>query len=165
MYTAGIVIPTPIGETTYYHRSLNPKKLVDVGFSALPAKTPMARYVKTLKVKDETQIPGIRPMTNKDVPSVKKLLNKYLQKFKLSIQFNEEEIRHFLVPRENVIESYVVEDPETKELTDFISFYSLPSSILKHEQYDKLNVAYSYYNVPGKHSMTDLMRDALILAK
>ena len=36
VYTAGIVIPKPIAKTTYYHRSLNPKKLVDVGFSSLP---------------------------------------------------------------------------------------------------------------------------------
>ena len=33
VYTAGIVIPTPIAATTYYHRSLNPKKLVEIGFS------------------------------------------------------------------------------------------------------------------------------------
>lgn len=28
-----------------------------------------------------------------------------------------------------------------------------------------LNVAYSFYNVPGKHSLLSLMKDALILAK
>ena len=33
IYTAGIVIPTPVSAATYWHRSLNPKKLVDVGFS------------------------------------------------------------------------------------------------------------------------------------
>lgn len=33
VYTAGIVLPTPITATTYYHRSLNPRKLVDTGFS------------------------------------------------------------------------------------------------------------------------------------
>lgn len=37
LYTAGIVIPKPISKTTYWHRSLNPKKLLDVGFSSLPA--------------------------------------------------------------------------------------------------------------------------------
>ena len=33
IYTAGIVIPSPVSASTYWHRSLNPKKLVDVGFS------------------------------------------------------------------------------------------------------------------------------------
>lgn len=69
------------------------------------------------------------------------------------------------MPREWVIESFVVEDYKTGELTDFLSFYSLPSSVLKHAEHKILNVAYSYYNVPGQHSMLELTRDALILAK
>jgi len=50
IYTAGIVIPTPITATTYWHRSLNPKKLVEVGFSSLPSKVPMARHIKMFKL-------------------------------------------------------------------------------------------------------------------
>lgn len=34
-YTAGVVLPKPVASCRYYHRSLNPKKLIDVGFSAL----------------------------------------------------------------------------------------------------------------------------------
>ena len=52
IYTAGIVIPVPIGKTTYWHRSLNPKKLLDVGFSSLPPDKDKARYVKHLKLPD-----------------------------------------------------------------------------------------------------------------
>ena len=62
VYTAGVLIPLPISKTTYYHRSLNPKKLVEVGFSSLPPHTPMARYVKMLKIQTETTIKGLRPM-------------------------------------------------------------------------------------------------------
>ena len=63
-----------------------------------------------------------------------------------------------------MIESYVVEDI-SKNITDFVSFYSLPSSVLKHPEHKILNVAYSYYNVSNKYNMTELMRDALILAR
>mmetsp|Transcript_8940 Transcript_8940/g.6708 ORF Transcript_8940/g.6708 Transcript_8940/m.6708 type:complete len:148 (+) Transcript_8940:555-998(+) len=52
IYTAGIVIPTPIARTTYWHRSLNPKKLLDIGFSCLPPDTARSRYVKNLKLPD-----------------------------------------------------------------------------------------------------------------
>jgi len=38
-----------------------------------------------------------------------------------------------LLPRDNVIYSYVVESPEKKQITDFISFYRLPSSVLKKQ--------------------------------
>lgn len=38
IYTAGALIPTPITGATYWHRSLNPKKLVEVQFSSKPRK-------------------------------------------------------------------------------------------------------------------------------
>ena len=34
-YTAGVVLPKPVAITQYWHRSLNPKKLISVGFSRL----------------------------------------------------------------------------------------------------------------------------------
>lgn len=34
-YTAGVVLPKPVSICRYWHRSLNPKKLIDVGFSPL----------------------------------------------------------------------------------------------------------------------------------
>lgn len=43
-----------------------------------------------------------------DVTQVHKLLNDYLTRYKLNIQFTESEISHFFLPREGVIESYVV---------------------------------------------------------
>lgn len=104
-------------------------------------------------------------MEKKDIPVVHKLLNTYLQQYKIHIQFTEAEIGHFLLPREWVVESFVVESEKDKKITDFISFYSLPSSVLKHPEHKILNVAYSYYNVPNANKLVNLQRDALILAK
>lgn len=104
-------------------------------------------------------------MEAKDVPVVHQKLNKFLSQFKMNIQFTQAEIAHFLLPREWVIESFVVEDPETDKITDFVSFYSLPSQVLKNPSHNLLNVAYSYYYFTGKHNITDLTKDALIMAK
>lgn len=125
---------------------------------------PLSRYVKIHKLPAKTDIPSLRPMEQKDVKAVHELLNTHLQKFKLHIQFTEDEIAHFLLPKEWVIESFVVLDKDSK-ITDFVSFYSLPSSVLKHPEHKILNVAYSYYTVPGVYSAKALMQDALILAK
>ena len=35
VYTAGVVLPKPVGQCHYYHRSINPKKLIEIGFSRL----------------------------------------------------------------------------------------------------------------------------------
>lgn len=37
--------------------------------------------------------------------------------------------------------------------------------MLKNENHKLLNVAYSYYYFTGKHSLTDLTKDVLVLAK
>ena len=34
-YTAGVVLPKPLAECQYWHRTLNPRKLISVGFSRL----------------------------------------------------------------------------------------------------------------------------------
>ena len=165
IYTAGVLIPLPIAKTTYWHRSLNPKKLVEVGFSSLPANTPMARYTKLLKLPNETSIKGLREMKSSDVHVVHELLNAYLSKFDVHLHFSETDVAHFLLPRHGVVTSYVVENPDTHEVKDFLSFYHLPSSILKHETHKTLRVAYCYYNVANTVPMEELIKNALILAK
>ena len=79
--------------------------------------------------------------------------------------FTEEEFAHFLLPRAKIINSYVVEDPTTHAITDMLSFYHLPSTVLKSDKHKMLYAAYSYYSVPGKHTIKDLIEDALVLAK
>lgn len=193
-------------------------------------------------------IAGVRPATAADVPAVTKLLNAYLKRFPLHPGFTEEEVHHWLLPREGVIDSYVVDtahalaapaggdlllDDEDEEaaaaasskkkggkggkkggaaasapaaeapsataaasssssaapavhpvsgstVTDFISFYHLPSTIIGHEKHKVLSAVYSYYNVPGAalvegssasagsahgHSLETLFTQAMILGK
>lgn len=125
----------------------------------------MARYLKILKLQENPTIQGIRPMKHKDTQFVHEKLVEYLQKFKVHFEISLAEFRHFMLPREGVLDSFVVEDPETKEITDFFSFYHLNSTILRHDEHKLLKVAYSFYNWPGKHSLKDLVKDALIMAK
>ena len=94
----------------------------------------------------EGPFPALRPMIEADVTQVMHLLNNYLADRKLHIVFNEDEVRHFFLPREGVIYTYVHGQPQG-ELTDVFSFYSLPSQVLNHADHDTLRVAYSYYNV------------------
>ena len=57
---------------------------------------------------------------------------------------------------------------EDGEVTDFISFYTLNSSILDNPQYNKLHAAYAFYNFTVGNDpdrLKQIMKDALILAK
>ena len=85
----------------------------------------------------------------------------------------DEEVQHWFCSGDHrlgadkqVVWSYVVENPETKEITDFFSFYSLPSSVLGNKQHTNLNAAYCFYyatdvawDKDGKH-LTDLSKDS-----
>ncbi|KNA04553.1 hypothetical protein SOVF_198630 [Spinacia oleracea] len=164
-YTAGVVIPTPIATCQYWHRSLNPKKLIDVGFSRLGPRMTMSRTIRLYKLPDSTVTPGFRKMELRDVPAVTRLLRGYLSQFVVATDFDENDVEHWLLPKENVVDGFVVESPLTHEITDFCSFYTLPSTILGHPNYTTLKAAYSYYNVATKTPLLQLMNDALIIAK
>ncbi|RWR73626.1 Myristoyl-CoA:protein N-myristoyltransferase [Cinnamomum micranthum f. kanehirae] len=164
-YTAGVVLPTPVTTCQYWHRSLNPKKLIDVQFSRLGARMTMSRTIKLYKLPGSTATPGMRKMELRDVPAVTRLLRNYLSQFVVAPDFDEDDVEHWLLPTENVVDSFLVESPETHEITDFCSFYTLPSTILGNPNYSTLKAAYSFYNVSTRTPLLQLINDMLILAK
>lgn len=161
VYTAGELLPVPVSTARYYHRSLNPAKLVRVGFSRPNSRMTLARMVKLYKLPATPLTPGIRPMEAKDAEQVTTLLNDYLAQYSLKTLYKPDDVAHWLLPRDSVVDSYVVETDG--KITDFLSFYHLASKILRQD--DTLYAAYSYYNIAHTVSFQDLMKDALILAK
>jgi len=96
-YTAGIRLPRPVSACQYYHRNLNPKKLIETGFSHLPRNSTLAALIKKYKLPENTLTPGLRPLQAKDVKDVATLLStkvscrSYIDKHLISI----------LVPKKN----------------------------------------------------------------
>ena len=77
-----------VSVSRYYHRSLNPKKLVDIGFSHLGARMTMARWIKLYKLPQDPKKP-IRKMVEADIPQVADLLSvRTFRKFQLPIDLN-----------------------------------------------------------------------------
>lgn len=75
VYTAGVILPKPIATCRYWHRSLNPKKLIEVKFSHLSRNMTMQRTLKLYKLPEETKVEGYRKMEESDVKEAHKLLN------------------------------------------------------------------------------------------
>uniref|UniRef100_A0A914UXR4 Glycylpeptide N-tetradecanoyltransferase n=1 Tax=Plectus sambesii TaxID=2011161 RepID=A0A914UXR4_9BILA len=163
VFTAGVIIPKPITTCRYWHRSLNPKKLIEVKFSHLARNMTLQRTLKLYKLPEAPKCPGFRAMAPGDVPQAYRLLVDYLKTFDLAPMFTLEEFQHFFVPRPNVVDSFVVET--NGKVTDFVSFYTLPSTVMHHSTYKTIKAAYSFYNVATSTSLVELMNDALIVAK
>ena len=164
VYTSGTMLPKPFAECTYYHRNLNVRKLVDVRFTYLPHNMNMARAVNVYKLPTELPISGFREMEEKDVEQVYVLLENFEKQFKVHGYYDRDQVKHWFVPRKNVVYSYVRENQD-KVITDFISFYNLPSSILQHEKHKKLMAAYSFFNINTTITVKEIMKCAIILAK
>lgn len=182
IYTAGVVLPKPISTCRYFHRSLDWQKLYEVGFSPLPAKSKPSYQIRKYALPETTSTKNLRPMESKDIDGVLSLLRRYLNKFQLGLVFTREDVAHWLVNKkisgsDQVIWSYVVEDPTTKNLTDFFSFYALESSVINHNKHKSIRAAYLFYYAT-EHGLSNemphneytihlnsLINDALILAK
>ncbi|KAF8911013.1 N-myristoyl transferase [Gymnopilus junonius] len=193
IYTAGIVIPTPVSVCRYYHRLLNIPKLVDTRFCYVPRHMTLARMTRVNKVTSSTSLPGLREMEEKDIAAVAELYTQYMKRFDMIPMFDVEEIRHHFLSgkgqgeigsggvgrrQKQVTWSYVVEDRETGKITDFFSFYSLPSTVIGNTTYPLLEAAYLYYYASNvglkgegaeqdealKKRLMALVGDALVIA-
>lgn len=109
----------------------------------------MSRLIKLLKLPNEAVTPGMRMMVETDVPRVTELLNEYLAdgRAKFHPIFDEEEVHHWLLPRDDVIYTYVVETDGT--VTDMLSFYTLPSTVIGNPKHSSLKAAYSFCKQPS----------------
>jgi glycylpeptide N-tetradecanoyltransferase len=115
-------------------------------------------------------------MRAEDAPQVLELLNRYLARTDFAPVFtSEEEIKHWLLHREGVIWSYVVENRNGK-ITDLFSYYAIPSQVINPCKHKAVNVAYQFYyasetafNEGDEKKLAErlqvLFKDALILAR
>ena len=136
LYTAGTMLPTPISTCRYFHRSLDWEHLYKTGFSHLPPNTTELRQKYKYRLEPHTSIKGLRLMKRDDIPAVKELLVRYLERFHLRQEWNTEEVDHWLCSEasKDVVWSYVVEK-EGGGISDFVSYYLLEVSTSKTPTY------------------------------
>lgn len=79
VYTAGVKLSNSITISQYWHRPLQPKKLLEIGFTNLKPRMTLSRTIKLYKLPETQKLSGIRLMTVEDIPQVCKLLNSYLK--------------------------------------------------------------------------------------
>ncbi|GAA5878437.1 hypothetical protein JCM1840_002586 [Sporobolomyces johnsonii] len=155
IYTAGALLPTPVARCQYYHRNLNPPKLVKLGFSAVPRNSTVARMSTYYRVPTETSLPGLRELEKRDLKQASRLLRAYMARFDLAPLLSNKDVEHALWAGRGrdeggkrvgqVTWTFVVEDPETHRITDLFSFYALPSTAVKSTPRTNVNAAYLFY--------------------
>jgi glycylpeptide N-tetradecanoyltransferase len=185
LYTAGVVLPSPVSVCRYNHRPINWGKLHDVGFSYLPPNVTKTQMIAKYTLRNEGKVKNLRRVKIEDFDQVSVLFLKYQDRFDLVQNFTPEEIKHWLFGNleiedsKKVVHTFVVENEDGK-ITDFFSFYLLPFTVLNNNLHDEVGIAYLFYYASDvafnldddattsallKKRLCDLINDALIIAK
>ncbi|KER25509.1 hypothetical protein T265_14205, partial [Opisthorchis viverrini] len=108
----------------YWHRPLNPRKLLECGFSHLTRNMTLQRTIKLYRLPEATMVKGFRQLVKADIPQVWTLVSKiailllfmrllyqsqFLAQYKLHPNYSQDEFEHFFLPREDIVNSFVVE--------------------------------------------------------
>lgn len=96
IYTGGAYLPTPVARCQYFHRNLNPAKLVKTGFSSVPRNSTIARMINHYKTSAEPTIPGLRELEKGDLKQASRLLRAYEARFDIAPAMSNKEIEHAL---------------------------------------------------------------------
>jgi glycylpeptide N-tetradecanoyltransferase len=80
------------------------------------------------------------------------------------MHFSLDEVVHMFIPRLEVVQTFVLANKDGL-VTDFCSFYHLPSTIIGNDKHNRLSAVYSYYNVATTMSIKDLMEMSLQKAR
>lgn len=163
IYTSGTLLPNPMVNCSYYHRYINIKKLIEVGFTYKRENISMKSVEKLYDIKDISKH-KVRELDLEDIKYILPKLNNYLSKYHIYQIFNEEEFKYWFITRKDVVYSYVIID-KNDEPTDFFSFYKIPSQIIGNNKYKTLNIAYSFYNIISILKWEELMEECLIQCK
>ena len=132
-YSSEETVPHPFSQGQLFHRQLNPYKNLQVNFSSNTLNVPIERYCRMNKLcdKNEINIIGkVRLMQKEDFKQVYVLMQLQSEAFKVCYNYSLQEIELLLLPKSGVVYTLVVENEETKKITEFISFYGLPNKIL-----------------------------------
>ncbi|KAJ7700378.1 Myristoyl-CoA:protein N-myristoyltransferase, N-terminal domain-containing protein [Mycena rosella] len=170
IYTAGIVIPTPIAVCQYFHRTLNVSKLLDIGFTYVPRNMTTAKMIRIHKVPDTPTL-DVRPMEEKDVVPLADLFTRYMRRFDMVPVMSLEDVRYQFLSGQGTGKigeeregRRLGQNPQSHKITDFFSMYCLPSTILGSLKHKILDAGGAEEDGRLKARLQTLIGNALVIA-
>ena len=109
-------------------------------------------------------------MEEKDLNEVMRLYKIACQKWNIHFVFTKEQLAHQLLPKENIVTTYVVEDPNQKgKLTDFMSFTWFFQQCLSNAEvshgHEYMSEGQMYYYSFTKNTYEMMIKRAMWLVK
>lgn len=167
-YHSAQVIPTPFLSVRSANRLINTDKLIDIRYASLPRGMTRAEFRKKYELprKDRFTIVGkLRPMEEKDVKQVLGLWKQQSKKFGIHLKFTEDHVRHQLLPKPEIVMTYVVENEADGKLTDFMSMTFFHQTVLNGKELEHDHKIQSdatmFYYAFTKNNYLDMIKMAM----
>lgn len=163
-FTTDRWIPTPTSSMRFYHRPLNYLKLQKYGFTDLELMKP-EKNRNPEKIQKQFNLVGTAkcvPMTLDHINQVFQLYNIYISKYNIYTKYTLEELTHYLLSSNQIVNSYVYLDSENN-VTDFFSYYKLSSAVVNTEE--KINAGYLFLYATTSILESKLMNDIMLVMK
>ena len=169
IYTFGQDRMRCVSKAVYWHRFLDVEKCIDTKFFTPRTDITKEQYIRLYRIdapstSSTTSVVSINS-NNKVVEIDKNNINraynlylKYITKLDLSVCFTLEEFTEHILPKKNIIYSYVTEDD-----TVFFSFFCVSSTVLTPNcKHTEMRNAHLYYHSDG---IGPIMNTVLLVAK
>lgn len=164
-------MPTPFVTNHYMNRFINSKKLVETKYTNKPQNLNMKQFEKRYQLPEQSgiQIEGqVRKMEKKDITAVLKLYKEQQEKYKMYYKFSQDDVVHFMMPKDNVVWTYVIED-ESKKVTDFFSMHRLSQTCINSEAmalgHTIMHSGCLFYYGLSKNNIKEVTKQCLWLCK
>ena len=141
-YTSPLILPNALTKSTYYHKIINIKKMLDIDFISKPESISSKAFEKLFKI-NEIKSTNIRKLTVNDIDKCMNLYNNHYKKYKIYQIFSKEEFKYKFIPVENVIDTFVLE--ENNDIICMVSIFYLKSRIFNNSKYKDYNIAQVYH--------------------
>lgn len=158
----------PICKATYWHRFLNIEKCMDTKFFIPRENISREQYIRLYRLdsyssqiksqKDSLPLssPKLVEINKNNINIAYNLYLKYISNLDLSVCFTLEEFSARILPKKNVIYSYITEDNSI-----FVSFFCISSTVLSKCGHTEIRSAHLYYH----SNITPIINDVLLIAK
>lgn len=159
IYKTTRYIPKPITQVQYYHRPLNFKKLLNIGFCNCE------NNIDSKLMEQSFKLYGSLPnnyyvMQESDISQCCNLLNEYLKKYTIYQKFSLEQFKNIFYNNAHV-RCLIVKNKN--DIIDFVSYYKLNIKITKSN--DTITEAFCYYYTSNQESTYNLIKNVLIDAQ
>jgi glycylpeptide N-tetradecanoyltransferase len=153
----------PYATVNYYHRALNFGKLVETGYSRVPANSTEKFVKKQLALPKHVSDKYVK-MELEHVDRAYYVYTKYMRRFTSHQVLDKEQFVYTFVGNPFVTAYVVLEDGE---IIDFVSYYKLSYNVLKENEqgHEQIQIANLYYYSSNIETVYSLVHNMMVIAK